>query len=97
MTTTELYQSVIGHLPIKEIHPLHKAMMEECCETALQNKQGVVDKKTLILSVQIAFMTCNTTLKSTLNASLKMANADQVTLNYRGQTFIISKSSNLLK
>ena len=97
MTAEELYREVIGHLPIEEFHPLHKAMIEECCENALNNPQNITDKDTLIYPVQVAFLTCNSTLKGTLAASLEAANADQVTLNYRDQTFIIPKNSSLLK
>jgi hypothetical protein len=97
MTAEELYKEVVGHLTIKELHPLHKAMMEECCENALSNPQNVTDKDTLVYAVQVAFLTCNSTLKVTLTGSLEVANADQVTLNYRNQTFIIPKNSPLLK
>lgn len=97
MTTEELYKTVVEQLPIKELDPLHKAMMEECCENAINNPQQVTDKDTLVLAAQVAFLTCNSTLKGTLTASLQLADADQVTLNYREQTFIIPKNSPLLK
>lgn len=97
MTADELYKMVVGQLPVEQLHPLHKAMMEECCENALNNPQNVIDPDTLIFAVQVAFLTCNSTLKGTLTASLKLANADQVTLNYRNQTFIIPKNSALIK
>jgi hypothetical protein len=96
MTADELYNKVIGQLPIKELHPLHKAMMEECCENALNNPQNLTDNDTLIFAVQVAFLTCNSTLKGTLTASLKLAASDQLTLNYRNQTFIIPQNSPLL-
>lgn len=97
MTADELYKMVIEQLPIKEIHPLHKAILEECCENALNNPQNVTDTGTLIYAVQVAFLTCTSTLKGTLAASLELAAADQVTLNYRNQTFIILKNSSLIK
>jgi len=97
MTADELYQKVISDLPIKELHPLHKAMMEECCENALNNPQKVSDTDTLVYAVQLAFLTCNSSLKGTLTGALTAVNADRVTLNYRNQTFIISKISPLLK
>ncbi len=97
MTPEELYNSVIDDFPITDLHPLHKAMMEECCETALQSNPEITDKKTLTLAVQVAFLTCNSTLKATLNSSIELADADQVTIDYRNQTFTILKSSNLLK
>ena len=97
MTADGLYKMVIEQLPIKEIHPLHKAILEECCENALNNPQNVTDTGTLIYAVQVAFLTCTSTLKGTLAASLELAAADQVTLNYRNQTFIILKNSSLIK
>jgi len=95
MTQDELYQSVIGSLGLNEIHPLHKAIIEECCESALENKQNVEDIETLKFAVQVSFITCLSALKGTISASLEFA--DNVTLNYRGQTFNIPKNSNLLK
>ncbi|MFN8310779.1 MAG: hypothetical protein U0T73_12520 [Chitinophagales bacterium] len=92
MAADDLYREAVGYLPIKELHPLHKAMVEECCENALNNPQNVTDKDTLVYAVQVAFLTSNSTLKGTLTASLEAANADQVTLNYRNQTFIIPKN-----
>jgi len=95
MTQDELYQSVIGSLGLNEIHPLHKAIIEECCESALENKQNVEDIETLKFAVQVSFITCLSALKGTISASLEFA--DNVTLNYRGQKFNIPKNSILLK
>jgi len=95
MTKNELYQSVVEELNLNEIHPLHKAIIEECCEGALENKQGVKDLETLKFAVQVSFITCLSALKGTIIASLEFA--DNVNLNYRGQTFNIPKNSNLLK
>nr|WP_315246640.1 hypothetical protein [uncultured Flavobacterium sp.] len=95
MTQNELYQNVIGSLNLNEIHPLHKAIIEECCESALESKQYVEDLETLKFAVQVSFITCLSALKGTISASLEFA--DTVTLNYRGQKFDIPKNSNLLK
>lgn len=97
MTKEELYEQVLLDLPIKNIHPLHKAMMEECCETALKNPDNIQDLNALILAVRMAFVTCNSILKGTLQGSLKSFDANQVTLNYRSQTFIIPDNSPLLQ
>lgn len=97
MTTTNLYDLVFASLPVKEVHPLHQSVLEECCETVLANDNASLEPSTLVLAVQTAFIICEKTLKSTLNASLKMSDANQITLNYRGQTFIIPANSNLLK
>ena len=94
MTESELYKNVIGHLNLKEIHPLHKAIFEECCENALANKENINELQTLVFAVQVSFLTCLSALKGTFVASFEYA--DNVTLNYRGQTFEIPKNSNLL-
>lgn len=96
MTTTELYQSVVNNLPSTQIHPLHKAMLEECCENALENNDHL-DSQTLIYMVGLAFITCDSTLRATMKATLESGNADVITLNYRNQTFEISKNSAFLK
>ena len=97
MTTEDLYEQVFKDLPIGDIHPLHKAMMEECCETALQNPNNLKDLDALVFAVRTAFVASNNVLKVTLRSSLNSFNADQITLNYRNQTFIIPKNSSLLK
>lgn len=97
MTTKELYNAVLEELPIQEIHPLHKAMLEECCENALANKQGVTDLKTLIFAVQVSFVTCEKALKATLKTSVESFKADGVTLNYRGETYSLPLESSFLK
>lgn len=58
MTVDELYKELLDQLLIKEIHPLHKVIMEECCENALNNPQIVSDTTTLVYAVQVAFLTC---------------------------------------
>lgn len=97
MTSIELYNEVIKELPIKDIHPLHKAMLEECCENALENEQGVTDLKTLIFAVHVSFVTCEKALKSTLKASVEGFRAYGVTLNYRGETFSLPLGSVFLQ
>ena len=57
MTESELYKNVIGHLNLTEIHPLHKAIIEECCENALANKENINELQTLIFAVQVSFLT----------------------------------------
>lgn len=97
MTPQELYHDVIETLEIKTLHPVHQAIMEECCENAISNPQNVIDKEILKYAVQVAFITANSALQETLKASLEAGNADQVTLNYRNRIFIIQRDSNLLK
>ena len=97
MTPTELYQKVLENLSFPEIHPLHKAMLEECCENALEYKQNITDVDTLVYAVKLAFLTCETTLKATLKATANNFDADKITLDYRGQTFSVLKDSSFLK
>jgi hypothetical protein len=62
MTSKELYYRIISQLQLDTIHPLHKAILEECCETALNNKQSDIDEKQLVFGVQLAFLTSNSIL-----------------------------------
>lgn len=78
----DLFKAAILDLGVSEIHPLHKAMLEECCENAIENEQGVTDLPTLIYAVRVAFITCNSMMKGTIKAAL--SEADLVTINYRG-------------
>lgn len=94
MTPEELYQTVVGQLKITDIHPLHKAIMEESCENAINNPQKITDRDTLIYATQVSFLTALSALQGTLKGALELG--DQVTLNYRNQTFIIPKNSKLL-
>lgn len=97
MNKDDLYQSIIEDLPIKVLHPLHKAILQECCENALASNTTNVDKTSLVNIVQIAFLTSNSTLKSTLNSALIATGTNQITLQYRNQSFIIDEFSNVLK
>jgi hypothetical protein len=95
MTLQELLELSIANFKTENLHPLHQAILEECCENALNNKQGVIDKDTLIYSVRIAFITSNSMLKGMLRAAL--LKADFVNLNYRGLSFEISKDSPIIQ
>jgi hypothetical protein len=94
MTSEELYNEVILSLNIKSMPSLYKAVMEECCENVVENPQQITDKNTLISSTQVAFMVCMKSLKAIVQAGLE--HADTITLNYRGQTFLIDKSHIIL-
>lgn len=95
MTIKELYNKTLEEFKLEKIHPLHQAIMEECCENALKN--SVIKEEDLTATVKVAFWTCNETLKGTLRGALDAANAEEITLNYRGQSFTVSKDSPLLK
>lgn len=99
MKTKELYDLVTNDfdkdIPLDKIHPLHKAMLEECCENALKNSQKIENKEILKYAVQVAFLTCIETLRGTLKGGLEYA--DTINLNYRDQSFEITRDSPLLK
>ncbi|GGB64337.1 hypothetical protein GCM10007424_00260 [Flavobacterium suaedae] len=95
LTTNQLYELVTDQLTIEAIHPLHRSILEECCEHVLANTN--LDTQSIVIGVQVAFLACERTLRTTLKASLDSFNADEITLNYRGKTFIIKKDSPFLK
>ncbi len=94
MKTEELYKEVTDYLKIDKIHPLHKALLEQCCESGINAKEQITNKEDLLKAVLLAFSISNTMLQSTLKAGLTVA--DNITLNYRDQTFTIDANSNLL-
>jgi len=96
MTYQDLYARIVQQLKLTTVHPLHKAILEECCENALANEQGVTDEIQLQYAVQVAFLTCLRVMQGVVRGSLEAANADQATLQYRGQTFVILANSTLL-
>jgi len=93
MTVQELLDLVLADIKI-ELHPLHRAMFEECCENAVNNEQGITDVDTLVYSARVAFLTCNSMFKNTIKAALEYA--DVVTYNYRGLSLVIDKNSPLV-
>lgn len=93
MTKEELYTKAIQSLKIKEMHPIHKAILEECCERAIENSTTSLEVDTLLSIIYVAFKTSDTSLRAALSAAKKIGNADQITLNYRGQSFIIQRDS----
>lgn len=97
MNPEELFHQLLSDLSIKSTHPLHEAILHEVCEKAIENPQGVTDVPTLIYACQVAFLTNLKLLQSTLISSMDATDADQVTLNYRNQTFVIKRDLVLLK
>ncbi|MCA8833347.1 hypothetical protein [Hymenobacter pini] len=97
MTAEELYTSVIADLAVPSIHPLHQAILEECCENALANDQGITGAIELKKVVHLAFLSALAAAKGILLGALTAADADQATLQYRGRTFVIPANSTLLK
>ena len=96
MTHQDLYARIVQQRNISAVHPLHKAILEECCENALANEQSVTDEVQLQYAVHVAFLTSFQVMKGIVRGSLETAHADQATLQYRGQTFLIPANSILL-
>ncbi len=94
MTAEKLYQMVIAQFPIKEIHPLHKAIIEECCENAVNEQHHDLETETLIYTVNVSVMSVISTLQASWKGAFEFV--DTITLNYRNQTFVIDKNSKLL-
>lgn len=95
MTKEELYAKVVEpiskDLGVDRISTLHKAMIEECCETALASNKKV-DIRDLVLSTQVAFLTANNTLKSLVNGILDNTKEDRCAINYRSQSFVLDRN-----
>ncbi|HMG16297.1 MAG TPA: hypothetical protein VK590_12655 [Saprospiraceae bacterium] len=96
MTPEELYVHVINQTKVNAIHPFHKALLEECCENAANNPDGVTDPTALLIGVGVAFISAKSSLKSILLAAFEQTSANEVTLNYRNQSFVIPENSPLL-
>lgn len=99
MTPEELYEKVSVEISIKDIHPLHKAMLEECCENVIKaDKNNNFDDKTLINSVGISFIECEKVLKSLIKGAFESLDGkNEVNLTYRNENFKFSKDSYFLK
>jgi len=91
----ELLEAVLSNLPIKIIHPIHKAMLEEACEHALKNKKDSDTFKELENAVHFSFRIINPVFQSTMKAALEYA--DSVIIDYRGVKEVITSESSLLK
>jgi len=95
MTPQELYNLTIKDLKVSAIHPMHEAILEECCENAINSREGITDKETLLHVVQVAFMTCDSTIKGTIKAG--RSQGDIVTINYRNRTFTFKEDSEFIR
>ncbi len=95
MTSKDLFRLTLKDLRIDNLHPLHKAMIEECCEKVVEDQQNISDTETLLHAVRLAFIVSNSMFKSMTNALLTQA--DIINLNYRGINFTIDANSPLLR
>ena len=58
MEKNKLYNVVIDRLPISEIHPLHRAILNECCEHVEESDIDSSDEETMVSAVHLAFKIC---------------------------------------
>lgn len=96
MTPTEFYNSILDTLPVAVIHPLHQAILMECCENVLANNQGITDLALLTFGVHTGFLAALAAAKSIIKGAITAADAEQATLQYRGHTFIIPATASFL-
>jgi hypothetical protein len=97
MTANYLLQLVLRHIKIEKVHPLHEAMLEECCENVIQSDMDHEKEKLMIGVVILAFTTSESIMRASLKSTMQAFDGDQITLNYRNQVFLIQKDSAFLK
>lgn len=101
MTAEELHEEILIKMadlkPDFKMHPLHKAMLMECCENVLQphNTENHSHEILLISTLQ-AFEVSNSLMKGLIKGMIPEV-ADTITLNYRGETFILDQESKIVK
>ena len=93
MENKDLLTAVIESLPIKGIHPLHMAVLEECCEHIEKSEIDSTDRKAQILAVQTSFLASEAVLKGAIKGLVRASNDAVINLNYRGRTFKIEEGS----
>ncbi len=98
-----LYELVLNQFPaLSEIHPLHKAMLEECCENVfaeidkkkMEKIEDAIPLVDLVNSVNTGFLTSISLLKGLLKPFFKKENS--VTLQYRNQEFILTPTDEFI-
>jgi hypothetical protein len=101
MTAQELHTEILVKMaelkPDFKMGPLHKAMLMECCENVMQpHNTEKYSNEILMLSALQAFEVSQSLMKGMI-AGMIPEFADTITLNYRGQTFILDKDSQIVK
>ena len=93
----EILQKMGELKPDFKMGPLHKAMLMECCENIMQlHNTEKYNKDVLLISTLQAFEVCRNLIQGMIKGMIPEF-ADTVTLNYRGETFILDKDSPLVK
>ena len=93
----EILQKMSELKPDLKLHALHKAMLMECCENVMQpHNTEKHSYEILMISALQAFEVSNSLMKGMI-AGMIPEFADTITLNYRGDTFILDKDSQIVK
>lgn len=95
INANELLEAVLANLPVQEVHPIHKAMLEEACEHVLKKRNEFDSMEEMVKAVHLSFLVLNPMFQSTMNAMLEQA--DTVTINYRGVKDVLTSESPILK
>jgi len=83
--------------PDFKMGPLHKAMLMECCENIMQpHNTEKHNDDVLLLSTLQAFEVSRNLMQGMIKGMIPEF-ADTITLNYRGETFILDKDSAIVK
>lgn len=92
MNEKELFEQVAQRFD-RELPPLVKALFEEACEHVIAAKEIPDEDK--VSWVFVTFKTTLPILQATLKAGFE--HADTITLNYRGQSFLIKPDDFVLQ
>lgn len=85
-----LQEKVLENAP--EIQPGHwtLAALEEVCETAIRDNPNLLFDD-LVTVARLGFLVALSVAQSVIDAAFQFG--DRVTLNYRGQTFVLTRPS----
>lgn len=102
MTALELNERVLKMgaelIPNFELSDLHKAMLMECCENAINAKSaGELTDDMRILIVARSLELCNSMIKALIVGAITDLGGDIVNLNYKGQHFKFDRNSTFVK
>ena len=101
MTARELHIGILNQMaelnPDFKMGALHKAMLMECCENIMQpHNTEKHNDDVLMLAALHAFEVCRNLMQGMIKGIIPEF-GDTITLNYRGETFILDKDSSIVK
>jgi hypothetical protein len=100
MTPQEMHVIILNELrelkPDFEMHKLHKAILIECCENALQpHNSEKYSNDVLLFSALQAFEVSNSMMNGLIKGAINLG--DVININYRDQTFVLDRDSSIVK